>query len=109
MKVTEIRKITAEDLDQFAQNHNWIWAKTFAKHAPHWYIVGSKENAEFMAMCDFINQQGIATLFWRSQYIVLSIWEYKYWVMDAYKNTEKIINRTLTDPEQLAKITTSLS
>ena len=89
--------MTTEELRFFVRNESWIFAKTYAQKAPHEYIVRNKINGsdeDFMAMVDYIQENGIIMYFWNhpNKYIFLD--GYQYWVMrENEEDPSTIINR----------------
>lgn len=50
-----------EEIQSFIEKQTWTFAKTYAKKAPHEYIVRHKhvgDDEEFMAMVDYILNNG---------------------------------------------------
>ena len=74
-----------------------ISLKTYAQKAPHEYIVRNKINGsdeDFMALVDYIQENGITMYFWNhpNKYIFLD--GYQYWVMrENEEDPTTIINR----------------
>lgn len=78
-----------KEAKNFLESKNWIFAKTYAKTAPHEYIVKEhlKDQEGFEEVAKFINKNGEKEKFWNRDYTYLKVGEYKYW------NIENIINR----------------
>ena len=75
-----------EEIVEFLEKQDWIFAKTYAKTAPHEYIVrGSKSikgtDEEFMNIVNYIQEYGQTMWFWSrvNKYIYLN--GHYYWVM----------------------------
>ncbi|MBR3309837.1 MAG: hypothetical protein IKG00_08100 [Lachnospiraceae bacterium] len=89
--------MTTEELRFFVQNESWIFAKTYAQKAPHEYIVRNKINGsdeDFMAMVDYIQENGITMYFWNHPNKHIFLDGYQYWVMrENEEDPSTIINR----------------
>ena len=70
------------------EDAKWTWAKTYAKWAPHEYIVQQQNYELHKALAEVIRVYGHRELFKGKPYRVLFIGDYKYWHM------ENILNRT---------------
>lgn len=98
--------ITTEELKRFIDNESWIFAKTYAKRAPHEYIVRNKINGtdeDFTAVVEYIQNNGITMYFWNhpNKYIFLD--GRQYWVMrDDKEDPTTIINRCNLDEYKLS-------
>ena len=94
------------DIKAFIDKQSWVFAKTYAKKAPHEYIVRGKHNGsddEFMAMVNYILDNGITMYFWNhpNKYIFVDGWQ--YWVMrDSEDDPTTIINRSNLDEYKLS-------
>lgn len=82
-KIKEIKKEIAEQ--------EWIFAKTYAKTAPHEYIVRKSNPKFFDKMKKLINKEGYGAP-WRDGtiYKYLKIGKYKYWCIEDILNRDKI-------------------
>ena len=69
---------------------DWIFAKTYAKTAPHEYIVRETNPDFFDKMCKLIDEEGYVER-WRDgkEYKYLKIGNHKYWHFDIILNREK--------------------
>lgn len=69
----------------------WIFAKTYAKTAPHEYIVRKSSPKFFDKMKKLIDQEGYDAP-WRDGtiYRYLKIGDYKYWYIEDILNRDKI-------------------
>ena len=90
-------KMTYEKIRHFVQRQNWIFAKTYAKKAPHEYVVRNNiigNDEEFMSVVSYIQENGI-TIYFRNhsnKYIFLD--GRQYWVMrDSEDDPTTILNR----------------
>ena len=98
--------MSLEKLRDFIEKQTWTFAKTYADRAPHEYIVRHKcvgEDAEFMAMADYIAESGITMYFWDhpNKYILLD--GRQYWVMkDSDDDPTIVINRANLDEYKLS-------
>lgn len=85
------------EVKNFVEKQTWIFAKTYAHKAPHEYIVRHKHvgnDEEFMAVVEYILNNGITMYFWNhpNKYIFLD--GRQYWVMrDGEDDPSTIINR----------------
>lgn len=90
------------DIKEFFEKQNWIFAKTYAKKAPHEYIVRNNINgtdSEFMEAVDYIHNYGF-TMYWKGFYANKYIYidGYNYWVMmDGEDDPTCIINRSVAE------------
>ena len=79
------------EIEKFIQHQKWIFAKTYAKTAPHEYIVRdhlNKKNQQlFDSFAEFIGNNGYRKKYYSKYFTYLNIDDKKYWVM------ENIINR----------------
>jgi hypothetical protein len=69
----------------------WIFAKTYAKTAPHEYITRKSNPKFFDNVCGLIDKEGYNKK-WRDgkEYTYLKILDYKYWHFDIILNREKV-------------------
>ena len=81
----------------FIAKHPWKFAKTYAKTAPHEYLVldriPKEDHAEFMWFVGQIWQFGRKERFWRTFVTYLRIDGKKYWTMDKTIEDTDLINR----------------
>ena len=91
---------------EFIDKQNWIFAKTYAKKAPHEYVVRNNivgTDEEFMAVVDYIQNNGITMYFGDhpNKYIFLD--GRQYWVMrDSDDDPTTILNRCNLDEYKLS-------
>ncbi|MFC1792717.1 hypothetical protein ACFL3Q_03930 [Planctomycetota bacterium] len=82
----------------FIDSANWIFAKTYAKTAPHEYAVrGDAPDLEdnFIYFVNFISMHGYEERFWSKVHTYYNIGEYKYWTMGNPIDETTIINRAV--------------
>ena len=49
-----------QDLKEFIDSSQWVWAKTYEKFAPHWYVVRNPKNNEmFLKFVVFLRENGV--------------------------------------------------
>lgn len=83
-----------EKLKDFIAKSRWVFAKTYAKTAPHEYIVRSPHNTkEFGDAVIYIREHGYKKKFWRKEYTYLDIDGYTYWTMGNPVDQTTILNR----------------
>jgi hypothetical protein len=74
-------------------NQNWIFAKTYAKTTPHYYIIKDHLNQEdqkiYSQFVKFVFENGYIDPFYNNNYIAIDINGYKYWTMGIIENQEK--------------------
>ena len=87
----------------FADAHNWKFATTYAKTAPHEYLVkywlSEEDKVLFERFIQAIRKDSVVGYFYghKNNYLILD--EYYYWYMDCYPDNMSVdlINRTTTD------------
>ncbi len=87
-----------EKIEKFIDSANWIFAKTYAKTAPHEYAVRDKNPSledEFVYFVKFIREHGYNEKFWNKLHIYYDVGDYKYWTMGNPIDETTIINRAL--------------
>ena len=94
-----MRKLTLEEFDQWVEGSTWIWAKTYARKAPHWYCLRAhQQDMElFDSVALFIREQGQDGWFWRKKMRYFFRGAYKYWTMSAPVEETILVNRALVD------------
>jgi hypothetical protein len=74
-------------------NQSWIFAKTYAKTTPHYYIIKDHLNQEdqkiYSQFVKFVFENGYIDPFYNNNYIAIDINGYKYWTMGIIENQEK--------------------
>lgn len=94
---------TFEEAKSFAENHSWKFAKTYAKTAPHEYLVkkwlNEEDKRQFERLVQSINKDSVIGYFYghKNNYLILD--DHYYWYMDCYPDNMAVdlINRTTTD------------
>lgn len=77
-----------ENLQEFIESVDWVFAKTYAKTWPHEYIVQEQvDNDLFLQLADFIDTHGYDEYFYEKKQRYLDYNGYTYWHMG------NIINR----------------
>lgn len=85
------------EVKEFFDKQDWIFAKTYAKKAPHEYVVRDNitgTDEEFMNVVNYIQEKGITMYFWNypNKYIFLE--GRQYWVMrDSVDDPTTVLNR----------------
>ena len=97
--IAKQKTILVEDkarLLAFIKANPWRFAKTYAKFAPHEYVIlgklSDKMKKEFKWFVNFIDLNGVKAKFGKNTFTYLYLGEYKYWLDDGY-NGELILNR----------------
>ncbi len=97
-----IKAISMNDegrVKNFIQSNHWIFAKTYAKTAPHEYVcrdyLDDSMKNEFVWFVEFIRKNGNPEKFFNSEYIYFPIDGYKYWTMGNPIDETTIINRAI--------------
>ena len=81
-----------QNLKDFINQQNWIFAKTYAKTWPHEYIVEENVDKElFLEFAKYIDTFGHKEKFYTQDMIYFNFGEHTYWHM------ENIINRCLLE------------
>lgn len=87
------------DLHEFrdiVRNEAWTFAKTYAKTAPHEYVVKGKTKVseqKFKEIVQFIRTQGFPAYWYRECHIYLAVDGKYYWTMGNPVDETTIINR----------------
>lgn len=83
--------------EKFVNSVDWIFAKTYAKFAPHEYIVKKylpeEKHEDFMWLARLINSEGYEVEFKGKMYTCYDIGDKKYWTMDEDVEKTDLINR----------------
>ena len=84
------------DFDAFINRANWVWAKTYAEKAPHWYCVRKEfgDDPTFDEAVRYIRENSIEAYFWGKKFRYCFHNGYKYWTMGNPVSETTIINRT---------------
>lgn len=93
-----------EEVKNWLENQQWIYAKTWADTYPHEYIVkdylGTPERKQFPSIVEHIQENGNPSLFLRKEYTYFYAGAYKYWTVGNEKTKTKIINREKITKEE---------
>lgn len=84
-------------LKNFINNNQWIFAKTYAKTAPHEYLVYDKLDEERQKEYDWfikqIEEKGVDEKFYQTTFRYLYFDSMKYWIHGSEENDKGILNR----------------
>ena len=92
-----------DEAKAFADNHKWKFATTYAKTAPHEYLVKKwlpeEDRKQFERLVQAINRDYVIGYFYGHENKYLILGEYYYWYMPCYPDNMAVdlINRTTTD------------
>lgn len=89
----KVREFGVENLLSEINLQCWKFAKTYAKIAPHEYILKEWNPTLFNKITELITSKGYNKFFWGFNYKYFDIGEYKYWQI------KNILNRTLINGE----------
>ncbi|MDP3699261.1 MAG: hypothetical protein Q8R47_06790 [Nanoarchaeota archaeon] len=88
-----------EKFKELIEQNQWIFAKTYAKTAPHEYIVKYKIDSKWWTImvdfATFINKEGYEYMFFDKKYICYNYKEHRYWTMDEDVEKTNLINRAV--------------
>jgi len=88
-------------LESWIDKQKWIFAKSYAKTAPHEYLLlkdlTEKDKRIFKNLAKKIKEEGYDSYFYKAKFRYLRIGEYKYWSMDKTIETTNLINRDKFD------------
>ena len=85
-------------IEKFIDSADWVFAKTYAKTAPHEYAVREKNKHledEFVYFVKYIREHGYQEMFWGKPYTCFNVGEHKYWTMGDLIEETTIINRAV--------------
>ena len=86
-------------LKKFIDANNWIFAKTYAKTAPHEYVVydnlDSNMQKEYEWFIEQIKEKGIDEKFYQTTFRYLYFEDKKYWTHDTEQAKGGVLNRDL--------------
>lgn len=91
------------DAKTFAESHKWKFATTYAKTAPHEYLVKKwlpdENQRRFERLVQAINKDFVIGYFYGHENKYLILGDYYYWYMPCYPDNMAVdlINRTTTD------------
>jgi len=84
-------------LKKFIDNNKWIFAKTYAKTAPHEYLIYDKLDEETQKEYNWfikqIEEKGVDEKFYQITFRYLYFDGMKYWIHGAGENDRGILNR----------------
>ena len=92
-----------EEAEQFAEKHKWKYAVTYAKTAPHEYLVkkwlSEEDRLLFERLVQTINTESVTGYFFGHENKYLLLGDHYYWYMPVYPENMAVdlINRTTTD------------
>lgn len=92
-----------EEAQKFAESHKWKFASTYAKTAPHEYLIkkwlSKEERLEFERLVQAINSYSVVGYFYEHENKYLILGDHYYWYMPVYPENMAVdlINRTTTD------------
>ena len=85
-------------IKKFIDSANWVFAKTYAKTAPHEYAVRDINphlEDEFVYFVKFIREHGYEEIFWGKPYTCYDVGKWKYWTMGEPIEETDILNRAV--------------
>ena len=86
-------------LKKFIDGNAWIFAKTYAKTAPHEYMVYDNLDAENQKEYDWfikqIEEKGVDEKFYQTTFRYLYFENRKYWTHDIKEREGGVLNRDL--------------
>lgn len=93
---------TPEEARAFAESHKWKFASTYAKTAPHEYLVkkwlNEDDRLRFERLVQAINEHAVTGYFYGHTNNYLILGDQYYWYMNYPDNLAvDLINRTTTD------------
>lgn len=92
-----------EEAERFAENHKWKFAITYAKTAPHEYLVkkwlSEEDRLLFERLVQTINKESVTGYFYGHENKYLILGDHYYWYMPVYPENMAVdlVNRTTTD------------
>lgn len=93
--------MTEQEIKDFIEGNEWIFAKTYAKFLPHEWIIRPKVQKKFDDFVETIREKGINAKFLKKEYTYFDFGKYYYWVMDSRTEKDFIINRASKDLYEL--------
>ncbi len=81
--------------EKFLQRAEWHWAKSYAKTAPHWYVVRGEfaDDKTFDDVVLFMRENGVDERFYSKTFTYYYHGGFKYWTMGNPVEQTTIINR----------------
>lgn len=99
--MNEKEKKEYDKWEKWVNSFDWTFAKTYAKKAPHEYLVRdkiSKDNQKLMlGFAKFIKEHGYEEKFWQTTFVYLNIGKYKYWTCEYPLYKTSLVNRCLVE------------
>jgi len=90
-------RMKLHQFSEWVKKQKWVWAKTYAKFAPHYYVVKNKENlleqAAFLDASKFIKNKGYKGKFYNREYKYYKFSGWKYWTTGPPSGEITVINR----------------
>ena len=87
-----------EELKDFIKNSHWIFAKTYAAFAPHYYTIKEWKTKElFEKLVIFMRKNGVVRKWHQRIGIYLDYDGYSYWTMGNSLENTTGINRKIID------------
>lgn len=92
-----------EEAKLFVESHKWKYATTYAKTAPHEYLVkkwlSDEDQKLFERLVQVVNRDAVTGYFYGHENKYLILGYYYYWYMPCYPDNMAVdlINRTTTD------------
>jgi|SRR3989338_2771627 len=84
-------------LKKFIDNNKWIFAKTYAKTAPHEYLIYDKLDEEMQKEYNWfikqIEEKGIDKKFYQITFRYLYFDDMKYWIHNTETREKGVLNR----------------
>ncbi len=82
-------------LKEFAEKYPWTFSKTYARTAPHEYVVRENvaDDESFDEIVMLIREKGFKCNFWKAEHIYLELDGKYYWTMGSPLEETIIINR----------------
>jgi hypothetical protein len=86
-------------LNTFIDGATWIFAKTYAKTAPHEYVIYDNLDAEgkkeYEWFVEQIQEKGVDEKFYQTTFRYLYFDDRKYWTHDTKQKKDGVLNRDL--------------
>ncbi len=91
---------TFSEFKEFISKQEWTFSKTYAKTAPHEYIIRGKidgTDQDFNNAILFTRKKGFPMRFYKKTYTYLFFEGMFYWTDSRDVNTENVLNRCYMD------------
>ena len=87
------------EIQQFIDNNEWIFAKTYAKTKPHEYCLFNRslDREEYNRFVAHMKQNLVKERFFSTHFNYFYFGEYKYWTMEKVGEQPILINRALRE------------